>query len=61
RFDVRNSPSLPEEVKIRLAHLAGRRMTAAGILIITARRFRTQEKNRQDALQRLIALIRQAA
>lgn len=61
RFDVLNSPSLPEEVKIRLVRLAGSRMTAAGVLIITARRFRTQEKNRRDALQRLISLIRQAA
>src|SRR5918995_6298681 len=61
RFDVRRSPSLPNEVAIRLMQLAGSRMTQDGVLVITAQRFRSQEQNRQDALERLIALIRQAA
>jgi ribosome-associated protein len=61
RFDVANSPSLPDAVKARLRHLAGSRMTESGELIIEARRFRTQLRNRQDALERLVALIRKAA
>ncbi len=61
RFDVRRSPSLPEDVRERLCGLAGRRLTNDGVLIITAQRHRTQERNRQDALDRLIELIRQAA
>lgn len=61
RLDVRNSPSLPEEVKHRLARLAGRRMTQYGELIIEARQFRYQERNRQDALKRLIELITAAS
>jgi len=61
RFDVRNSPSLPREVRDRLVRLAGRRITAEGVLIIDARRFRTQEQNRRDALNRLVDLIRAAA
>jgi ribosome-associated protein len=61
RFDVRNSPSLPDDVRERLARLAGRRLTAAGELVIQTRRFRTQEQNRQDALNRLVELIRRAA
>ncbi len=60
RFDVRNTPSLPDDVRERLARLAGRRLTEAGELIIEARRFRTQEQNRQDALNRLVELIRRA-
>ncbi|GEO13287.1 alternative ribosome rescue aminoacyl-tRNA hydrolase ArfB [Microvirga aerophila] len=60
RFDVRQSPSLPDDVKERLERLAGRRLTNDGVLIITAQRFRTQERNREDALERLIELIRQA-
>ncbi|KAB2941438.1 MAG: aminoacyl-tRNA hydrolase [Hyphomicrobium sp.] len=60
RFDVRASPSLPGEVRTRLARLAGRRMTDEGVLVIRAERFRTQERNREDARQRLIELIRQA-
>lgn len=60
RFDVRASPSLPGEVRTRLARLAGRRMTDEGVLVIRAERFRTQERNREDARQRLIGLIRQA-
>ncbi len=61
RFDVRNSASLSMEVKQRLAKLAGIRMTQDGILIIEARRYRTQEQNRADALLRLSALIQKAA
>jgi ribosome-associated protein len=61
RFDVRQSPNLPEEVRTRLSRLAGRRITEEGVLVIEAKRFRTQERNRQDALDRLIALIRKAA
>jgi ribosome-associated protein len=61
RFDVRRSPSLPEDVRARLAALAGRRLTQDGVLVISARRYRTQERNRQDARVRLIDLIRRAA
>lgn len=61
RFDVRNSPSLPEGVRQRLSRLAGSRMTNDGVLVIEARSYRTQEQNRQDALDRLVALVRQAA
>ena len=61
RFDVAGSPSLPGELKARLARLAGRRMTQDGVLVIDARRYRTQERNREDALQRLLELIRRAA
>ncbi len=61
RFDVRHSPSLPGHVRTRLERLAGRRLTGDGVLVITARRFRSQERNREDALQRLVELIRRAA
>jgi ribosome-associated protein len=61
RFDVRRSPSLPHDVRLRLERLAGRRLTKDGVLVIVAQRHRTQERNRQDALDRLIELIRQAA
>jgi ribosome-associated protein len=61
RFDVRRSPSLPDDVRARLERLAGRRLTREGVLVIIAQRHRTQERNRQDALDRLIELIRQAA
>ena len=61
RFDVANSPSLPDDVRERLAALAGRRLTNDGVLIISADRFRTQERNRADAQERLVELIRQAA
>jgi ribosome-associated protein len=60
RFNAAGASSLPDEVKERLIRLAGRRITVDGVLIITARRFRTQEKNREDALFRLISLIREA-
>ena len=61
RFDVRNSPALPADVRARLAALAGRRLTQDGVLVIIAQRHRTQERNREDARARLIELIRQAA
>ena len=61
RFDVRHSPSLPEAVRLRLERLAGRRLTKDGVLIISAQRHRTRERNRADALERLLTLIGQAA
>jgi ribosome-associated protein len=61
RFDVRHSPSLTDEVRARLTRLAGKRLTRDGVLVITAQSHRTQERNRADAIDRLIALIRQAA
>jgi ribosome-associated protein len=61
RFDVARSPSLPQEVRERLRRLGGKRVTDEGVLIIDARRFRTQERNRQDARERVVALIRRAA
>jgi ribosome-associated protein len=61
RFDVRHSPTLPADVRTRLERLAGSRLTRAGVLVITAQRHRTQERNRQDARDRLVELIRRAA
>jgi ribosome-associated protein len=61
RFDVLGSPSLPEEIKQRLVHLAGKRITSHGELVIEARQYRTQEQNRQAALERLTRLIQAAA
>jgi ribosome-associated protein len=61
RFDVRRSRSLPNDVAIRLMRLAGARLTKDGVLVITAQRHRTQERNREDARERLLDLIRQAA
>jgi ribosome-associated protein len=61
RFDVRNSPSLPEDVKTRLIKLGGSRMTLDGVLVIFAQSHRAQELNRQDGIARLIDLIRKAA
>jgi ribosome-associated protein len=60
RFDVRHSPSLDPDVKERLIRLAGSRATGDGILIIEAKRYRTQDQNRLDAVQRLVALIQKA-
>ncbi len=60
RFDVAHSPSLTPAIKQRLQKLAGRRLSSEGILIIAARRYRSQEMNRSDALQRLLDLIRKA-
>jgi ribosome-associated protein len=61
RFDAANSPSLPDDVRERLVRLAGRRMTKEGVLVIDARRFRTQARNQRDAVDRLIDMIREAA
>jgi len=61
RFDLLRSPSLPEEVRSRLIATAGRRLSEEGILVIEAKRFRSQDQNRQDAVDRLTALVRQAA
>ena len=61
RFDVRRSPSLPEDVRARLSALAGRKLTQDGVLVITARRHRSQLLNRADAMERLTELIRRAA
>ena len=61
RFDLRSSPSLPEAVRARAERLAGRRLTKDGVVVITAARFRSQERNREDALARLVALLREAA
>jgi len=61
RFDAARSPALDEGVRRRLASLAGRRMTKDGVLVITAERFRTRERNRDDALARLLDLVRRAA
>ena len=61
RFDTRHSPSLPEAVRLRLERLAGSRLTKEGVIVIFADRFRTQERNRADALDRLVHLIRRAA
>ena len=61
RFDARHSPNLPDDVRARLERLAGHRLTNDGVIIITAQRHRTRERNRVDALERLLALIREAA
>jgi ribosome-associated protein len=61
RFDVLNSPSLPEGIRQRLVHLAGNRMTSEGTMIIEARGSRSQDRNRQEAVGRLVRLIRKAA
>jgi ribosome-associated protein len=61
RFDALASPGLPEDVKDRLRGLAGSRMTADGVVIIIAQRFRTQDRNREDARERLFELLRKAA
>jgi ribosome-associated protein len=60
RFDAANSENLPAEVFARLRGIAGQRMTTEGVIVITARRFRSQDRNRQDARDRLVDLIRQA-
>lgn len=61
RFDVGNSPSLPDDVRERVVRLAGRRITQDGVLVIKAQRFRAQDRNREDAIERLIELMREAA
>ena len=60
RFDVKNSHSLSDDIRARLVHLAGRRITADGVLIIQAKRYRKQERNRQEAIERFVKLIRKA-
>ena len=60
RYDAAASESLPAEVKARLIRLAGSRMTEEGVLLIEAKRYRTQEQNRQDAINRLVRLVQQA-
>jgi len=61
RFDLRHSQSLPDDVRVRAKQLAGRRLTKEGVIVITARRYRTQQQNRDDALFRLTNLLKQAA
>jgi ribosome-associated protein len=61
RFDARRSPSLPPDVRARLERLAGARLTRDGVIVITAQRHRAQARNREDALERLLDLIRRAA
>ena len=61
RFDAARSPGLPDDVRARLMVLAGSRLTQEGVIVITAQRFRSQDRNRQDARERLFALIRDAA
>jgi ribosome-associated protein len=61
RFSVRESASLPDGIKLRLIRLAGSRMTQDGVLVISAQRFRSQQRNREDAQERLFEMIRQAA
>jgi ribosome-associated protein len=61
RFDVRGSPSLTADVRMRLERMAGRRLTRDGVIVIMAQRHRTQERNRQDARDRLVELIQQAS
>ena len=61
RFDVRQSPSLPNDVAVRLMRLAGKRLTKEGVIVLVAQQHRTQERNRSDARDRLFALIREAA
>ncbi|MDP1748831.1 MAG: alternative ribosome rescue aminoacyl-tRNA hydrolase ArfB [Reyranella sp.] len=61
RFDVRHSPSLTDDVRVRLERLAGRRLTRDGILVLMAQGQRSQKRNREEALDRLVALVREAA
>lgn len=61
RFDARRSPSLPNDVAIRLMKLAGQRLTSEGVIVITAQNQRSQARNREDALSRLVEMIREAS
>jgi ribosome-associated protein len=61
RFDVRHSPSLPDDVRHRLERLAGRRLTQDGVLVLVAQGERSQKRNREEALERLVELVRAAA
>ena len=60
KFNARQSPSLPDDVRARVERLAGRRLTLDGVIVIAAQRFRSQIRNREDAIQRLVELIQQA-
>ncbi len=60
-FDILHSPALPDDVRVRLIQQAGRRVNSQGVLVLDARRFRTQEQNREDAFARLVELVRRAA
>ena len=61
RFDVRHSPNLPNDVRARAERLAGRRLTKDGVIVLIAQQHRTQERNRADAQERLVALLQEAA
>lgn len=61
RYDARGATTLPEDVRERLMKLAGGRLTQEGVIVLLAQRFRTQERNRADALERLVTMVRQAA
>ncbi len=61
RFDMRRSPNLPGDMRVRAERLAGRRLTKDGVIVLIAQRHRTQERNRADALERLVALLQEAA
>ena len=61
RFNIRASPSLPNEIAIRAQKLAGKRLTQEGVIVIVAQRFRTQERNKADAIERLVELMQEAA
>ncbi len=61
RFDARGAATLPEDVRARAIRLAGQRATREGTIVIDARRYRTRERNREDAIERLVALLRRAA
>ena len=61
RYDARGATTLPEDVRERLMKLAGSRLTQEGVIVLLAQRFRTQERNRADALERLVTMVRQAA
>ena len=61
RFDMRHSPNLPNDVRARAERLAGRRLTKDGVIVLIAQQHRTQERNRADALARLVALLQEAA
>ena len=61
RFDALGSPNLPEEVKARVRGVAGRRMTQEGVIVLQAETFRSQERNREDAVERLVEILRKAA
>jgi len=61
RLDLRRAGSLPEGLRARAERLGGRRVTGDGVLVVTAQRFRSQDRNRQDALERIVALLREAA